>query len=457
MGELFRRHQPKTALDWTGERLVTGVDGAIENEHLHRYFLARELCRGKDVLDVGSGEGYGAALLAQTAQRVIGVDVDPVSVEHSSHSYQSPNLSYIQGEAANLPLDDRSVDVVVSFETLEHFSNHEVFLAEVQRVLRPNGFLVISTPDKNVYSCTGSAPNPFHVRELTKEEFSDELHTAFCNVSLFRQRFIIGSAILPDAADSATNQTWVYDQRDANTFEGHRDLPRAPYLLAVASNAAMSPLGASLYFQKPEVKPEVQAELERLRAVEAASHEQAPIFAKAISDAASAREEGVKLAAAMSLQEAELERLRGVEAASREQAQVLARMIDVLAVREEAAMKRDAMLTKERNEAREDTETLREQFKAASLLPRQQTLMLGRLRQDLSLSLQRFQKLEQAHGGVLLEIQAAREEAARYKLAYNDVSGLLIPLWMRKSLPPALKRPLRALKRAMRPRPLDSR
>jgi len=70
VGELFRQDRPKTALAWTGERLVTGIEGPIENEHLHRYLLAREFCRGKDVLDVASGEGYGAALLAQTARRV---------------------------------------------------------------------------------------------------------------------------------------------------------------------------------------------------------------------------------------------------------------------------------------------------------------------------------------------------------------------------------------------------
>ena len=71
MGELFRQNQPETPLTWTGERMVTDQTGAIEAEHYHRYFLARELCRGKDVLDVASGEGYGSAFLAQTAHTVV--------------------------------------------------------------------------------------------------------------------------------------------------------------------------------------------------------------------------------------------------------------------------------------------------------------------------------------------------------------------------------------------------
>ncbi|HNP61759.1 MAG TPA: hypothetical protein PKM72_13020, partial [Nitrospirales bacterium] len=48
-------------LPWTGERYVPGVIGDIELEHLHRYYLARELAVGKDVLDIACGEGYGSA------------------------------------------------------------------------------------------------------------------------------------------------------------------------------------------------------------------------------------------------------------------------------------------------------------------------------------------------------------------------------------------------------------
>ena len=83
MGELFRRDRPQTPLTWTGERLVSSISGLIEDEHLHRYLLARELCRGKDVLDVASGEGYGTALLSQTANSAVGVEIDAVAVEHA--------------------------------------------------------------------------------------------------------------------------------------------------------------------------------------------------------------------------------------------------------------------------------------------------------------------------------------------------------------------------------------
>ena len=75
MGEIFARPFPVTALPFTGERLTSEFGGQTEMEHLHRYMLARHLCRGRDVLDIASGEGYGAALLGQVASTVIGVEV----------------------------------------------------------------------------------------------------------------------------------------------------------------------------------------------------------------------------------------------------------------------------------------------------------------------------------------------------------------------------------------------
>src|SRR5262245_4583182 len=119
---------PPTPLEWTGERLTTAAGGQVEVEHLHRYFLARELCRGLDVLDIASGEGYGAALLAQTARSVVGVELSATSIMHAAAAYSAPNLRFVQGDARFIPLQDASVDIVVSFETIEHFHEHDTFL-----------------------------------------------------------------------------------------------------------------------------------------------------------------------------------------------------------------------------------------------------------------------------------------------------------------------------------------
>ena len=191
---------PEVSLAWTGERLTTGAGLQVEVEHIHRYLLARNLCRGLDVLDIASGEGYGSAFLAQTAKSVVGVELDLMSVEHAQQSYASTatNLSFLQGDARKLPLPDASVDIVVSFETIEHFYDHDLFLAEVRRVLRPGGRFVVSSPERDVYSPAAQSPNPYHVRELTRFEFSSLLRQQFQHVTLLGQRPMLGSALVAE-------------------------------------------------------------------------------------------------------------------------------------------------------------------------------------------------------------------------------------------------------------------
>jgi len=104
-----------------GERFLPGVmHGGIELEHMHRYYFAGQLVAGKVVLDIASGEGYGSAFLAQSADRVIGVDISTDAVAHASAKYSRENLEYLVGTCSGIPLAGGSVDVVVSFETIEH-------------------------------------------------------------------------------------------------------------------------------------------------------------------------------------------------------------------------------------------------------------------------------------------------------------------------------------------------
>ena len=200
MGEIFKRQAVSEDLRFSGERLTGEAKGQIEIEHLHRYFIARHYCRGRDALDIASGEGYGSAYLAQVAKSVVGVEIDPISVEHAKKSYDYPNLRFQIGDARRIDLPNASVDVVVSFETLAHFFEQEAFLKEVRRVLRCDGMLIISTPDQNIYSPTSSSADPFHVRELTKDQFVSILQQNFSWVSLCLQRPLIGSVVVPETS-----------------------------------------------------------------------------------------------------------------------------------------------------------------------------------------------------------------------------------------------------------------
>ncbi|MHB8233657.1 MAG: hypothetical protein ACYDHT_03295, partial [Solirubrobacteraceae bacterium] len=74
---LDRRAGAPRLIEWTGERCVPWApDVQVVYEHMHRYLWAAQLVQGKRVLDLGSGEGFGAAILGDTATQVVGVDVD---------------------------------------------------------------------------------------------------------------------------------------------------------------------------------------------------------------------------------------------------------------------------------------------------------------------------------------------------------------------------------------------
>ena len=268
MGEIFKRTVPPKALEWTGERLTTATAGQVEIEHLHRYFIARELCRDLDVLDVASGEGYGSALLAQVARSVVGVELEEDAVAHAAKAYVAPNLRYQQGDARNLPLDNASVDVVVSFETIEHFYEHEVFMEEVRRVLRPSGRLIISSPEPSVYSPMGSPANPYHVRELSRNEFEKLMRATFQHTYVLAQRPMLGSTLIADNGSTPSN-ILTFERRGDNYYEASRGLVRPPYIVAVASDEVIPEVPNSLFIETSEIG-DVLARAAQSRRAEAA-------------------------------------------------------------------------------------------------------------------------------------------------------------------------------------------
>ena len=253
MGEIFSRELSDKALDFTGERMTSGHSGQVEFEHLHRYFFAREFCRDKDVLDVAAGEGYGSAYLAQNAQSVIGVELSAEAVEHASASYQRPNLTFRHGDARRMTFPDASFDIVTSFETIEHFLGQDEFLDEVRRVLRPEGVFIISSPDRDVYSPVGGPVNPFHVKELSRQEFVELLRTRFRHCDFYAQRPMTGSAILAETTLNTAERSRTFERRGDQHFESSRGLPRAPYVLAVASNVPIPAGFDSVFIETSDV------------------------------------------------------------------------------------------------------------------------------------------------------------------------------------------------------------
>jgi 2-polyprenyl-3-methyl-5-hydroxy-6-metoxy-1,4-benzoquinol methylase len=172
-------------LEHNGERMLPEMSAPQTFwEHIYRYQFATRYVRGRRTLDIACGEGYGtAALLAAGARSVVGVDICPEACAHARARY---GVETRLGRAERIPLDDASVDVVVSFETVEHVEDPRRFIAECERVLSPGGMLVLSTPNRPVYSPNGRH-NRYHRAEMDEEEFRSLLATRFTDYSLYCQ------------------------------------------------------------------------------------------------------------------------------------------------------------------------------------------------------------------------------------------------------------------------------
>ncbi|MCP2622361.1 class I SAM-dependent methyltransferase [Mycolicibacterium smegmatis] len=168
-----------SALPLTGERTIPGL--AEENYWFRRHEVVYQRlahrCAGRDVLEAGCGEGYGADLIADVARRVIGLDYDEATVAHVRARYARVDIRH--GNLAELPLPDASVDVVVNFQVIEHLWDQAQFVSECFRVLRPGGVFLVSTPNRITFSPGRDTPlNPFHTRELNAAELTELLETA---------------------------------------------------------------------------------------------------------------------------------------------------------------------------------------------------------------------------------------------------------------------------------------
>lgn len=235
-----------TDLEFTGERFLPEVSGQIAFEHLHRYYFARDLIKGCRVLDVACGEGYGSWILSDSALQVVGVDIAADAVTHARKKYTKSNMRFVEASAAKLPFDDDMFDAVVSFETIEHLDLHQEMLSEIKRVLNKDGLLIISSPNKQYYSIEPGYQNPFHVKELFREEFLELIKSYFSNAMLFGQRVVHGSLMVRETEQATTRFESMFS--DGSDFHSINGLAKPLYDLLIASDALL-PVAASSLFE----------------------------------------------------------------------------------------------------------------------------------------------------------------------------------------------------------------
>lgn len=227
----------KPALEFTGERFTPECVREIWYEHMHRYAFAQPLVRGLRVLDAACGEGYGSALMAGTAAEVIGLDVSSDTIKHARGRYSGhTNLQFDVADCTSLDhLPSASFDVIASFETLEHVEAQERMLDGFARLLKPDGLLLVSTPDKRNYSDIPGVVNEYHVRELYRDEFEAMLSERFAEFRLFGQKLLFQSALW-DVSTPAERGDW-----QAAVLESDGTLTAAPAYPPLYYIAACSP------------------------------------------------------------------------------------------------------------------------------------------------------------------------------------------------------------------------
>lgn len=262
MKESIMESESEAKLEYTGERLVPECarDDLIFFEHYSRYIFASQFVKDKIVLDIACGVGYGSELLlTKGARQVIGVDMDPATISYAKRNYQREGIEFILGDAQKISLADNSIDVVVSFETIEHLNDFEQFLSEIHRVLSSQGSCIISTP--NIEEFPG---NQFHTKEFGIEEFKNVLSKHFKDVEIYYQNNMLASSI---STRSFLDQDQLEEEYKIRTYRcGKIDLNESMFVLAVCSDSAIPKFEENILIDSGKELKKLQSDIKELDA-----------------------------------------------------------------------------------------------------------------------------------------------------------------------------------------------
>jgi SAM-dependent methyltransferase len=230
------------APEFTGERFLPTCSGEIAYEHWHRYAFARRFVEGKRVLDAACGEGYGTALLGAVAATATGIDIDVATIDRARAAYgDDKRVRFIASSCAGLPLPSASIDVVVSFETIEHLAAADqlAMLIEFARVLTADGLLVISSPNRRLYSDARNYVNKYHLQELYRDDLGRLLTRRFPAQRWHHQRLSYWSGIWTEGQGESAPapgavEAWVGDTAQIAPYP----VPEGMYFIVLAARDA---------------------------------------------------------------------------------------------------------------------------------------------------------------------------------------------------------------------------
>ena len=174
----------------------------LDGSFTSNYVFANQFVNEKYVLDAGCGCGYGAAMLAKNAEYVVGIDLSQKAIKFAKNCYNTSNADFVIADCTNLPFTEHSFDVVVSFEVIEHLACHRKFLIETNKVLKWNGLLILSTPNKYV-----EFPHPFHIYEFTPIELRGLLQRYFTDATILGKKIIRKDRLI---AEEHLRKSWRF-------------------------------------------------------------------------------------------------------------------------------------------------------------------------------------------------------------------------------------------------------
>ena len=203
---------------------MTRESGSRSDAHLVRYqWASRTIQRGDRVLDAACGLGYGTCMLAHLtdASEVQGIDLSESAITYARDMFGSTS-NRIRFDVMALPehlhaLPDACVDVIVSFETLEHLEEVDTFLEECARLLTPGGRLITSVPH-DWSDETGTDPNPYHHHIFTWQSLK----------KLLGQNFLVDEAAAQTADRAKVEGRWAPQSRTWIPFDIRCTEPQVP-------------------------------------------------------------------------------------------------------------------------------------------------------------------------------------------------------------------------------------
>lgn len=166
-----------------GFRKNVYLDNSLKS-HLNRYLWTSLAVKDKDILDIACGCGYGSKIMSEYAKSVTAVDVDEKTIEYAKKFFNDPKINYVVSSLENFT-SKKKFDGVISFETIEHIADENMYILKIKELMKRDGFFVVSTPVANKNGKNDI--NDYHVNEFTEERFKCFLNEHFMNVEFFVQ------------------------------------------------------------------------------------------------------------------------------------------------------------------------------------------------------------------------------------------------------------------------------